>query len=291
MSEAKISVGKKIFLRNAGKNERWLQDLIYEDPSVLGLGNLTAVSRERTQTSGGRLDILLKDDEDDSMYEVEVMLGATDPSHIIRAIEYWDNEKRRYPQRQHCAVLVAESFNKRFFNVLYILSQNVPIVAVQANLLEVDGAQVLSFTRVLDIYEEPTEDNNEVNTVVHEETWSATADWTVQAAKALLSIVSADARTFTLNFTQSYVALRRYTGENTYWFTRLSAPKSWLNFREQSDEKVEAIEKLLSNAAIEHRFRQKEFRIAVDAQSLSQHRAVFEEIHKIRDIDNSWQSE
>ena len=31
------------------------------------------------------------------MYEVEVMLGETDPSHIIRCIEYWDIEKRKYP--------------------------------------------------------------------------------------------------------------------------------------------------------------------------------------------------
>jgi len=45
------------------------------------------------------------------MYEVEVMLGETDPSHIIRSIEYWDNEKRKYPQRQHFAVLIAESFD------------------------------------------------------------------------------------------------------------------------------------------------------------------------------------
>ena len=31
------------------------------------------------------------------------MLGETDPSHIIRSIEYWDNEKRKYPQRQNFA--------------------------------------------------------------------------------------------------------------------------------------------------------------------------------------------
>ena len=44
------------------------------------------------------LDILLKDPQDDTMFEVEVMLGETDETHIIRTIEYWDNEKRRWPQ-------------------------------------------------------------------------------------------------------------------------------------------------------------------------------------------------
>ncbi len=41
------------------------------------------------------------------MYEIEVQLGETDPSHIIRTIEYWDLVKRKWPQRQHFAVLVA----------------------------------------------------------------------------------------------------------------------------------------------------------------------------------------
>ena len=33
--------------------------------------------------------MLLKDPEDDSMFEVELKLGATDETHIIRTIEYW----------------------------------------------------------------------------------------------------------------------------------------------------------------------------------------------------------
>lgn len=32
--ENDIKPGKKIFIRNAGKDEYWLQDLIYENPSV-----------------------------------------------------------------------------------------------------------------------------------------------------------------------------------------------------------------------------------------------------------------
>ena len=43
---------------------------------ALGLENWRP-SRKRQQSSGGRLDILLKNPEDDSMYEVEVMLGES----------------------------------------------------------------------------------------------------------------------------------------------------------------------------------------------------------------------
>ena len=91
-----IPIAKDLGIRELGLDEYWLQDQIYETPACLGLGDFEVVTKERVQSSGGRLDILLKD-PDDTMYEVEVMLGATDESHIIRTIEYWDNEKRRWP--------------------------------------------------------------------------------------------------------------------------------------------------------------------------------------------------
>ena len=126
--EKEIKIGNKVYIRSVGKDEYWLQDIIYDNPKVLTLGNLVPVNKEKKQSSGGRLDILLKDPEQNSMYEVEVMLGETDPSHIIRSIEYWDNEKRKYPQRQHFCVLVAEKFDRRYFNVIQIMSLNIPII-------------------------------------------------------------------------------------------------------------------------------------------------------------------
>jgi hypothetical protein len=85
---------------------------------------------------------------------VEIMLGETDESHIIRTIEYWDNEKRRWPQRQHYAVLVAESITRRFFNVIQLLSHSIPIIAVQVNMIESGGQKALHFSKILDTYEE-----------------------------------------------------------------------------------------------------------------------------------------
>jgi len=70
--------------------EKWVQKQIADDPSVLGLGDLVLRDKERNQTGAGRLDILLQDPETLKRYEVEIQLGATDESHIIRTIEYWD---------------------------------------------------------------------------------------------------------------------------------------------------------------------------------------------------------
>ncbi len=88
---------KPITLAEAGYDEKWLQELIRDEPSILGLGDLNVVQRERRQSSGGRIDFLMSEPETDTMYEIEIMLGRLDESHIIRTIEYWDIERRRWP--------------------------------------------------------------------------------------------------------------------------------------------------------------------------------------------------
>ncbi len=82
-------------------NEKWLQQKLTEDPALLGLGELVVKDVERRQLGAGRLDILLSDPESLTWYEVEIQLGSTDESHVIRTIEYWDLERRRYPQYDH----------------------------------------------------------------------------------------------------------------------------------------------------------------------------------------------
>ena len=148
---AKLVQMERIPLRgNPQIKEDLIQEFIFNDPSVLGLGNLTPIQRERIQTAGGRLDILLGDD-DGARYEVEVQLGATDPSHIIRTIEYWDEEKKRYPQYDHCAVIVAEEITGRFMNVISLFNGAIPLIALQVSAYKRgDNEIALVFTKVID---------------------------------------------------------------------------------------------------------------------------------------------
>ena len=81
-------------------DEKWVQDLVAKDPSILGLGDLELRQKERIHPHAGRLDLLLQDSED-RRYEVELQLGSTDETHIIRTIEYRDNERKRYPRYDH----------------------------------------------------------------------------------------------------------------------------------------------------------------------------------------------
>jgi hypothetical protein len=59
-------------------NERWVQDLIANDPSILGLGDLVLRDRERVHPRAGRLDLLLQDPDTKRRHEVELPLGSTD---------------------------------------------------------------------------------------------------------------------------------------------------------------------------------------------------------------------
>ena len=142
-------------------NEKAVQDYIFENPSVLGLGELQPIIKEKVQPLGGRLDMLFGD-EDNNRYEVELQLGATDPSHIIRTLEYWDTERKRYPQYDHTAVIVAEDITTRFQNVISLFNNQIPLIALQIEASKTsDGNVALAFIKVMDKVELATEDEED----------------------------------------------------------------------------------------------------------------------------------
>lgn len=142
---------ERIWLRDSSDfRESWLEQQIIEDPGILGLGALEVLDRQRAHERAGRLDLLLTDPGGNTRYEVELMLGATDPDHIIRCIEYWDIERRRYPAYDHVAVLVAEDITSRFLNIMWLFAGNIPLIALQLNALQIEEQLVLDFVKVLD---------------------------------------------------------------------------------------------------------------------------------------------
>lgn len=48
-------------LKNLGISEVQIQNLIAENPTILGLGDLVLRDKERRQANAGRLDLLLED--------------------------------------------------------------------------------------------------------------------------------------------------------------------------------------------------------------------------------------
>jgi hypothetical protein len=278
-----IAISKTLNIRDCGKDEYWLQAQIAADPSILCLGDLELVRREKPQSSGGRLDLQLVDPEDNTMYEVEVMLGATDESHIIRTIEYWDLERRRFPQRQHRAVLVAEKITRRFFNVIQLLSLNIPIIAVQVSIVEADGKRMLHFSKVLDIYEEPdvltappAGGNGDESWL---ESWQKEGSETIDCAKALLAIEAPLYPGMNLNFLKYYISLR--VGNTIYFWVKWRAGgRSLIHFWLDEVGWTEA-EKLLAAQSFEHDRKQNTGRIFGNADLVKENAEFFKKFGEL----------
>ena len=140
----------KLSIRNNPElSERWVLERISEDPSILGLGDIILKDKERIQSGAGRLDLLLQEVDVNRRYEVEVQLGKTDESHIIRTIEYWDLERKRYPQYDHTAVIIAEEITSRFLNVIGLFNGTIPLMAIQMSAVQLGDTVSLVFTTVL----------------------------------------------------------------------------------------------------------------------------------------------
>lgn len=165
--------------------EKWVQNLIANDPSILGLGDLELRQAERIQPRAGRLDLLLQDPDSKRRYEVELQLGAADETHIIRTIEYWDIERKRYPRYDHCAVLIAEEITSRFFNVISLFNGAIPLIALQMQALKVGEKTTIVFTRILDtMTNSPADEDEEAEAFPADRAY-----WEGKGSKATLALV------------------------------------------------------------------------------------------------------
>ena len=202
---------KKILLRDHPElSEKWLQKMIEEEPGVLGLGeNIEVRDTERQQSTGGRLDLLLKDSESGKRFTVELQLGECDPDHIIRTIEYWDVERKRFPQFEHCAVIVAENITSRFWNIINLFNRSIPLIAIQLDVRQVENGFTLNFIKVLDEIEYGVEDEETVEPTDR-------AYWEKKSTPEMLSIVDNLKNSLNkffpeidLNYNKYYIGLKK----------------------------------------------------------------------------------
>jgi hypothetical protein len=191
-------------------NEKWLQAQLAKDPTLLGLGDLQVKDIERRQPRASRLDLLLIDPEAQTRYEVEIQLGATDETHIIRTIEYWDIEKNRYPQYEHVAVIVAEDITSRFLNVINLFNKAIPLIAIQMRALEVNGVLTINSTRVLDLFQLGTEEEDEAGPATDRAYWvTRGSKESVAAADEILRLINEITSGMALKYNKYYIGLTR----------------------------------------------------------------------------------
>jgi len=191
-------------------NEKWVQDIIINNPSILGLGDLIFKDSERIQSTGGRLDLLFYDPESNIRYEVELQLGKTDETHIIRTIEYWDNERKKFPQYEHCSVIIAEEITSRFFNVISLFNGTIPIIALQLNAIKADNKIGLIFTKILDLLKFGTEEEDSDKLITDRLYWEKTGSKeSVELADKILKITQTIAPGYQHKYNKHYIGLSK----------------------------------------------------------------------------------
>lgn len=246
---------------NPDIKEDLIQNFIFNDPSVLGLGELTPVQRERIQPAGGRLDILLADDNG-TRYEVEVQLGATDPSHIIRTIEYWDTERKRYPQYEHCAVIVAEEITGRFMNVISLFNGAIPLIALQVSAYKMENDVSLAFTKVIDRLTIGNDEEEQFE-VTDRNYWENTSTPKImKQVDEIFKCVKDYAEGYELKYNKFYIGLAKDGIANNFVLFRPKKNYLYLAFKTSEDkEKFQ----LLDKAGLEYSYvpRWKELRVKI----------------------------
>ena len=274
---------EKISLKNHPElNERWVQDRIAEDPSILGLGDVILKDKERIQPRAGRLDLLLQDAESSRRYEVEVQLGATDESHIIRTIEYWDIERKRYPQYEHTAVIVAEDITSRFLNVVSLFNGMIPLMAIQMNALK-NGNQVgLVFTTVVDQlslgFVDEDEETQEVTDRAYWE--SRGSKKTVAMADEFLELAKQYDASLELKYNKFYIGLAKNGQPSNFIIVR--PKKGFIRFEPRLRSSPETTERL-ENAGLDvmdYDAKWGRYRIRLKPGEIEKNREILEEVVK-----------
>lgn len=224
-------------------DERWVHDRIAEDPAILGLGELVLWDRERGQPRAGVLDLLLQEKDGDCRFAVEVQLGKTDESHIIRTIEYWDIEQKRFPLIEYFAVIVAEDITSRFLNVISLFNGHIPLIAIQMQAIRVSDSVSLVFTKVLDhvMLGDPEEDEGPAE-VVDRGYWEArSSKKTIEVVDVLLGHLRKKDPELSPRFNKRSIGMTK--GGKSINFVKFYPKKVWLWLwlRVGKSEDIEAI--------------------------------------------------
>jgi hypothetical protein len=253
--------------------ETWVQQRIAEDPSILGLGDIVLKDKERNQPHGGRLDLLFQDAESNTRYEVEVMLGSTDESHIIRTIEYWDVERKRYPQYDHYAVLVAEDITSRFLNVIALFNGFVPLIALQMNALKFGEHISLVFTKVVDALAlgMPDEDE-EVQAAADRGYWEkrGTKD-TVAQADEMLALVKTFAPQLELRYNKFYIGLAKDGQPNNFAIFRAKKNSFRAEIRLASSADIDQDLEAAGIDVMDYDSRERRYRLRLTKNDINKH--------------------
>jgi len=261
--------------------ESWLQDIIAKNPEIIGLGDLILKDKERKQIRAGRLDILLQDPEINKRYEVEIQLGKTDESHIIRTIEYWDIERKRYPQYEHCAVIIAEEITSRFLNVIGLFNGTIPLIAIQLTAYKNGDDYFLTFNKVLDEMNLGLVDDDEEISQVTDRNYWETQKGTVKTVKIVdeaLDLITEVIPGYQLKYNKFYIGLAQNGRADNFILFRAKKNFTRMEIRLEKSEKLENEIESKGIDLMDYDKRYSKYRIKITSNDLKKHRGFIKDL-------------
>lgn len=261
-------------------NEAWVQARIAEDPTILGLGDVILKDKERNQPRAGRLDMLLQDAELNRRYEVEIQLGTVDESHIIRTIEYWDIERKRYPQYDHTAVIIAEDVTSRFLNVISLFNGAIPLIAIQMKALKLGDQIGLDFTTVLDqVSLGLLDEDEETYEITNRAYWeNRGSKKTVEMADQILALVQQFDPSLELKYNKFYIGMAQ--NGRAFNFVAVRPKRQFIRLEINLPHSVETTEKLESAGLdlMEYDTRNRNIRLRLKPGEITQYKDILLEL-------------
>ena len=230
--------------RNSQIDEQWIGDKIEEDPSLIGLGEeVEVIKRERRQPHG-RLDFLMQDEDEKIRYALELQLGSADPSHIVRAVNYWNHERKRHPDYEHFPVLVAEDISEQYLE--FISTINVPMIVYKLLPIRIEDKVSLVFSKILDMRDPLMNDRENDST---EETdrsyWERKGvPETIDILDNLYKVVKQIDPVFELKYNKFHIGLRKRNG-SVYNFVAFKPKKKFLKLEVRKVERNQKLEQEL----------------------------------------------
>lgn len=283
---SKFTKLQSVSLKPGGQlSEKQVQDQIADDPTILGLAReLEVLGRERRQPKAGRLDLLLGDPNTSKRYVVEIQLGATDESHIIRTIEYWDLERRRNPQYKHAAVIVAEDITTRFYNVIQLFNGAIPLIALKMTVYRIRDQYALTFVKVLDEIMRGSDDDEPIPQPVDRLFWETDRGTkeTLSLTDDLFAVVKEVESSATLKYNKYNIGLE--VGGNTFNFVKFRPLKGCVRMEIKLPQDLDT-DKNLDSAGVEYESQDQQYivRIREDMDD-SQRNALKQVFVKARDM-------
>ena len=193
---------------------------------------------------------------------------------------HWDIERRRYPQYEHAAVIVAENITSRFLNVISLFNGHIPLIAIQMSALKVGDGAGLVFSMVVDLTTsglvDADEETQETTDRAYWEKRGARA--TVALTDELLKLAQQSDPALELKYNRFYIGLAKNGKPNNC--VQFKPQKKSLRIEPQLPQSDE-IEEKLESANIDvmnYIKRWGRYRIRVSKADVKDHEVLLKEI-------------